>query len=263
MELPDEALELLGGEPKGRYRPVSLDEAIKERPPEFIVEGLIRPSDLVFIYGAPKSGKTFVVCDLLASVAREGGAFAGAYTAPRPLRSLYVAGEGKGMIAVRLFAACKRHRTDEISRISVLKDPPNLFDERSVYRFVEDISAWQEQNGRFDIIVFDTLARCMIGGDENTQKDAAVVIGSFDVIREELAVKGKGPALLVVHHATKHDNNMRGSSVFAGAADLILGIRRIGRERIIETVGGKDVPDSWSRKFQLAQLRTTCVVEWV
>ena len=51
------------------------------------------------------------------------------------------------------------------------------------------------------LIIFDTLARCMVGGDENSPLDMGRAVAAADRVRVET-----GAAVLLVHHPTKANN---------------------------------------------------------
>jgi hypothetical protein len=69
------------------------------------------------------------------------------------------------------------------------------------------------------LVIIDTLARTMIGGDENTQRDMGLFVASCDRIR--LATDG---TVLVVHHTGRNGSHERGSTVLRGAADQVISI---------------------------------------
>jgi len=71
------------------------------------------------------------------------------------------------------------------------------------------------------LVVFDTLAKCFAGGEENSAKEVGLwVDGAFPLQKEY------GATVLVLHHLTKHTNEVRGSSSLKGAADAILRLRK-------------------------------------
>jgi hypothetical protein len=87
------------------------------------------------------------------------------------------------------------------------------------------------------LIVVDTLARVLSGGDENTSRDVGTVI---DAVAELQLLTGA--AVLIVHHNSKA-GSMRGSSALEGAADVILRTKRDGDVVTIETTKMKDAEE--------------------
>ncbi len=69
-----------------------------------------------------------------------------------------------------------------------------------------------------DMVVIDTIARTMVGGDENGPKDMNRLVAGLDHIREK-----SGALALGVHHAGKDETKgMRGHSSLLGAVDGVL-----------------------------------------
>src|SRR6202035_2917006 len=56
--------------------------------------------------------------------------------------------------------------------------------------------------GEYSFVILDTLARCMVGADENSAKDAGIVV---DAMTQLLAsTPGGRGVILGVHHAGKY-----------------------------------------------------------
>ena len=71
------------------------------------------------------------------------------------------------------------------------------------------------------LVVVDTLARVLAGGDENTGQDMGAVIDRLDRIRRET-----GAAILLVHHEGKDSSKgARGHSSLLAAVDCALEIK--------------------------------------
>src|SRR3712207_1817312 len=64
---------------------------------------------------------------------------------------------------------------------------------------------------RPDLIVVDTLARCMRGGDENNARDMGQAVEGLEFLKRTL-----GAAVLVIHHTTKGRDTERGSRAVRG-----------------------------------------------
>lgn len=77
---------------------------------------------------------------------------------------------------------------------------------------------------KVELIVFDTLARCFGGSDENDARDMGAFIEGCDIIKRET-----GATVLVVHHSGKDEaKGARGSSAFRAALDAEFNIKREG-----------------------------------
>ena len=80
--------------------------------------------------------------------------------------------------------------------------------------FIEQIEAKSINPG---IIVIDTLARSMVGMNENDSMDAGLVIAAMDAVRDHFEC-----TVILIHHSGKDDSRgARGSSAFFGGFDVI------------------------------------------
>jgi hypothetical protein len=97
------------------------------------------------------------------------------------------------------------------------------------------------------LIVVDTLARCMVGGDENSAKDVGLFINALD----ELA-KPYNAARLVIHHTGKSGDDERGSTALRGASDTMLKLAPDGASIRLSCDKQKDSPefDPWTVHLQ-------------
>jgi predicted transcriptional regulator len=67
------------------------------------------------------------------------------------------------------------------------------------------------------MVVIDTLARSLVGGEENSAKDVGLFISGADRIRTEFDA-----AVLIIHHTGKNGDTERGSSALRAAADVMM-----------------------------------------
>ncbi len=201
--------------PNVRDRMLSLADIDLLPPPAPLVGDLIDLDSIVLAYGRRGSGKSFVAVDLIASITT-GTRWHGRSIAHRP--AVYVVAEGVAGIGQRFAAWFGAHPTQARpgpDRLLVLPEPVNLLSPSSVGLFAQ---ACAEQGA--GLIILDTLARCMVGGDENSAKDAGLAIEQLDVIR-----RATGACVVAVHHSGKSaDAGARGSSAFEAAADTVLEI---------------------------------------
>lgn len=197
----------------------SLDELINLPEPEWLVDHAIPRNGLVVLYGPPKSAKTFLALDIALSMSSDQGQMHGFKV--QPGRVLYVLAEGgPAMMGNRARAWMKAKGVDDAD-IQVFPFGINLSGRKSVDELLK--LAGRE----WDLVVVDTLARCM-DGDENSAKDMALAIKGSDYIREKT-----GAAVLLVHHSGKDQTKgMRGSTALLGAVDATIKMRTQG------TMGG-------------------------
>jgi len=128
---------------------------------------------------------------------------------------LYVVAEGAFGFKGRVYALKVGWHTETGNdRFHILPVPVNLMDrtERSnLYALVR----W----GGYDFVILHTMARCMVGADENSAKDCGVVIEAWRTCwRARPAGRG---VVLAVHHAGKDGKTMRGSSAFESGVDTV------------------------------------------
>jgi hypothetical protein len=178
-------------------------------PPPPIVPGWLSRGDLAVIYGSPKAAKSLTTQDL-ANSRGTGRSWLGLSTEPGT--TLYMAAEGVGGLGKRN-RAWEDYNGVEIEGVHYLPGSVNLLDELMVC----DVADLGVELG-VDMVVVDTVARTMVGGDENGPKDMNRLVAGLDHIREKT-----GALALGVHHAGKDETKgMRGHSALLGAVDGVL-----------------------------------------
>jgi len=167
------------------------------------------------LFGPPESGKTFLAIDVALSLAT------GAQWHGRDVHAglvVYVAAEGAGGFGLRLRAWIEANQKEHDLRMRAIEEPVQFMQDGDVEGFIE---ALQELQDRPVLIVIDTLARCLDGGDENTARDMGKVITGCDRIR-----RATGASVVLVHHSGKNGETERGSSALRGAVDTALAVSR-------------------------------------
>jgi len=102
-----------------------------------------------------------------------------------------------------------------------------------------------------DLIIIDTLARSMVGGDESATKDMSKVFDLIDTFRCEL----KEPTFILVHHGTKDGLTYRGSSVIAANIDGAIEVSKEGLTlKLSCPLGMKDAAEFDTFKVRLEQM---------
>ncbi|WP_460359563.1 AAA family ATPase, partial [Mycobacterium sp. ZZG] len=180
--------------------------------PEPLIDGVLDQGTLALLYGRWGSGKSFIALDWAASVAT-GRPWQNRACEKR--RVLYVAAEGAFGLKGRVDAW--ERGWDELvtdGELDILPRPINL-------TRLAELSALTAliQERRYGLVVLDTLARCMVGADENSAKDCGQVVDALTGIRES-TLDGRG-VVLGVHHTGKDGRTLRGSSAFEAGADTV------------------------------------------
>lgn len=193
-------------------------------PSRWLIQGILRMGELAALYGAPGSGKSFMAIDMALRIAL-GDSWAGRACARG--RVLYIAGEGLYTIQGRTRAWAQQFQEVESCEqdlngwFEVVGDAVS-FIETEFELLIEAIGDQQ-----YVLIIVDTLARCMAGGDENDAGDMGLFVRAGDRLR-----KLTGAAVLIVHHAGKTDERIeRGSSALRGACDAMY-VSSLEREKV-------------------------------
>lgn len=240
----------------------TLGELLAQPDKGWYLRNFLGPLELVMIAGQPGSGKTFLVLDLCMSLAL-GRDWANnfPFEAQEPLRVAYFAGEGTGRLGKRVQALLDGHSVsleDVGDRFQVFGGVPNLADTEdpnSVLRIVEE---YRTRGIPFpQVIVIDTLARATPGNDENSSRDAGLVIQALDYLKTEL-----GCSVIVVHHTGKDGSSERGSSALRGAVDALFKVvsNEKGSELSAEKV--KDAEEFANLPFSLLPIGESCCLSW-
>jgi hypothetical protein len=187
-------------------------DLLKLPDPQPLIDNVLDQGTTALLYGKWGTAKTFIALDWAASVAT-GRHWQNRASVQR--RVLYVVGEGafgfKGRIAAWEIGWQTEIHDDWLH---ILPVPVNLMRPIDVANLAALID-W----GGYGFIILDTLARCMVGADENSAKDCGVVV---DVLTRLLArTPGGRGVVLGVHHAGKDGKTLRGSSAFEGGADTV------------------------------------------
>jgi AAA domain len=194
------------------------DADIEQLPdPEWLIDGLIPLGGLAVLAGPPGIGKSFLAIDWAYSVAM-GMPWQGHPT--RGGHVVYVAAEGKAGLKLRQRAWKQQMGVDDCPNMRYLAQAVQLLDGESVEALVDEIYMLPATPV---LIVFDTLARCFVGGEENSATFMGQLIAGADRLRGEM-----GATVLLIHHTGKQKsgNQMklaaRGSSALDGAAELMM-----------------------------------------
>lgn len=193
------------------------------------VEGMIPRNSLVVAFGQPGDGKSFFSLAMCMSHATGDPLFGHEIKRELPI---YVAAEGSAGLGIRLAAWKMFHNKPGKAGVSFLTEPVQFMQFADVDRF---LTAAEQLPEPPSLIVVDTLARCLIGGDENSSKDVGLFIAGADRVRKKL-----GSTVLIVHHTTKDGATKRGSSALRGAADAMIQFERDGEIIVVKCAKMKD-----------------------
>jgi predicted transcriptional regulator len=202
-------------------RMLSAEDVLKLPAPEWLIGDVLVADSLAVLFGKPGSFKSFLALDLACCVAG-GLPWQGRNTLQGP--ALYMAAEGRSGFSVRLEAWMDSARVHELPDFHLFPDAFPLLDQaRLVPAMIEVVRVMRPR-----MVVIDTLARSMNGGDENSTRDMSVLVDSADKLRQ-----ASGACVLLVHHTTKTGGDYRGNSSLEGAADSMLHVTVEEATRVI------------------------------
>jgi hypothetical protein len=208
-----------------------------------LIEGLVGRRTLAVIYGDSNCGKTFLAVDMCMALGRripwmgrptDGGLV------------VYLAAESPHSVQMRL-RAYQRHHRMRVPGVIVVRSPINLFDgDADVSAVIALIAQLEREHGeKVSLIVGDTLARLVVGANENSGEDMGKVIRNVDTVRA-----ATGAAFLLVHHCGKDAaRGMRGWSGLRAAADteIEVTVDEATGLRIAEITKQRDMPGKGDR----------------
>lgn len=226
---------------------LSVDELTHIPAPSWLIQDLFEAQSLVMLAGPPNCYKSFMSLDwqlCLASGRRWNG------RRVTPSRVAYILGEGKSSLLKRCQAwMTHNHPSVEEQKLiqenfKVTFEVPQMAAKPSVDNMLASLEAEQFTP---NVVVIDTLARSFVGMDENSQKDAGMWIDQAERLRD------LGYTVIIIHHTAKNTEfgmKIRGSSVFLGAMDTAMTMKREGGQVTLEVIKQKDHDEGKPMTFQ-------------
>ena len=184
------------------------------------IEDLLRESEFSVIYGESNCGKTFFMLDLAMHVAlgmkwrdkrvEQGGV-------------IYAALEGGYGTQNRICAFKQHHGIEGDIPLAVIRSSIDFLDAQGdIQRLAASIKEAKDKIGDIKLVVVDTLARAISGGDENSGQDMGQMIVHADYLRELT-----GAHISFVHHSGKDKAlGARGHSSLRAAVDTEIEVSR-------------------------------------
>jgi hypothetical protein len=210
--------------------------------PEPLIDNVLDQGTTALLYGKWATAKSFIALDWALSVAT-GRQWQARDTERR--RVLYIAAEGAYGFKGRIAAWEVGWQTPVgDAGFGLLPCPVNLTNHLDV----DSLAALIDWGG-YSFVVLDTLARCMVGADENSAKDCGRVVDSMSRLLQ-ITPDGRG-VILGVHHAGKDGKTLRGSSAFEGAADTVYFTSRDGGVITLDREKRKDGPEFDRHRLKL------------
>jgi hypothetical protein len=219
--------------------------------PKYLVEGIVIENSLMFIYGPPGCGKSFISLGMCLAIAAGLPEWWG-----RKINKhgpvVLLSSEGVADLKFRIMAWEKETgiSVDDIP-FYLIRQTINFMAEADVDKLLRTVLDITNQLGEPPVMIMvDTVSRVLPGADENLQKDMTLFISACDRVREVFGSTVAG------YHHTSRNGNLRGSTVFDGAGDALLSITREEGAEIGEMLAKKikSAPDGWKQNFRLKKV---------
>jgi hypothetical protein len=244
-----------------RFKLETTEEFIVRRKASWIIKNVVPNANLGVVYGASGSGKSFFAFEMAAAIAR-GIEWRGNKTTKSKV--CWVAAEGQEDMRKRVAGYCLHHKIDpkELTNLYFVANAPNMMELTDARALVKQIRL----QGEFDLVVMDTLAQVMPGGNENSGEDMGKVLGHCKEI-----TRLTGAMVELIHHSGKDESRgARGWSGLRAACDFEFEVIRAEEDRVATITKMKGGADGGEFGFRLQTIlvgqdedgddETTCVV---
>jgi len=243
---PEQPREYVPEEPKSfAQRILSIAEIGNMKPAEPVIDKLLYENTLAQLSAEPGSFKTFFVLAMMCAIASEKSEWLG-YKVNRQRRVLYIAAEGANGMHTRVLAWCQSENVsaDDLS-LDFYPEAVQVDD----WTQMQELQAVIDERG-YEVIVFDTRARCTVGMEENSATEQGKAIQAVEKLRYET-----GCTALVIHHSARAGASAtaagRGSNAWDGAVWTDLRSKRKGMNLVITCAKHKDVESGCTHEFSL------------
>ncbi len=210
---------------------------------QFAIDGVLPARGLAVFFGASQAGKSALLLALMRAMVT-GSAWFGRETLQRNV--WYIALEGQSGLRQRVKAMEKHFQQQLPDAARFIFDEINLMKEDDV----EALQARIVEHGGVQVIVIDTLACAMAGGDENSSKDMGKVLSAAKALQQ-----ATGGLVILVHHTGKDaSRGMRGHSSLFAALDVAIEVKRHENHRTWHLAKARDAEDGVAGAFLLKKV---------
>lgn len=231
-----------------------------------LIEGWLLPGQLSVVYGESNCGKTFFMTDVCFHYAM-GREWRDRRTSKGVV--VYVPMEGVTGLKKRVVAFRNHYGVNPDGFVMVPCHVDFMDPAGNINEFVGLLNKIKQEVGDIGLIVIDTLARAMSGGDENSGKDMGMLVKHADLIRANTSAH-----VCFVHHSGKDKlKGARGHSSLRAAVDTEIEVSREDDAdfSLVRNVKQRDIERADDIAFKLKTIVlgqneynediTSCVVE--
>jgi len=199
-------------QPEHTSRLLTIEELEQLPAPRWLVHDHLVAESISVLFGPSGGGKTFVALDLALTVAT-GQPWLGTESVEGGY-VVYATGEGLSGLARRIQAWRQAHGNPSLECFRVLPVAVQFMQPEDLAQLRADLRTLPEAP---KLIVVDTLARSMIGAEENSAKDMGLFLDGVEQITKEWHAH-----VLLVHHTGKSGETERGTSALRGYVQTML-----------------------------------------
>jgi hypothetical protein len=223
---------------------VLLDKLDDDTSKEWLVKDWLGIGDASVIYGKPGDGKSVLTEDMALHIA-EGRPWFGRKVKQGAV--VYVALERKKLVERRAIAYRLKNGTAGapfavVGGVHDLRDPATA---DHIVRIIGSVETDTKQ--KVVLIVIDTLARALCGGDENSSTDMGAIVNATSILQDRTSAH-----IQWVHHVPLSDGDrMRGHSSLLGAVDVTISVSRNSAVRTARIIKANDSEEGEQVAFTL------------
>ena len=236
---------------------MNMDDIENLPDPEWLIHGVLPAESFAVLYGPPGSTKSFWALDAACCIAT-GQALHGAIA--KPGKVIIAVGEGLRGMKYRIEAWRISHPDADIEllrrNLIIIPRSVRILDPLESVRLLRTCEYVGGDDG-LKMFVLDTWARALVGGDENSARDAGMAIEVCEAIRRQT-----GATTLIVHHSNADGQRERGSTALRGAADAQMSMSRDETSGVItmKSIKIKDGSPFQDQHFVLAEYGKSAVL---
>lgn len=223
-----------------RFAPYTTSEFGLFPEAEFAIEGVLPAQGIACVFGASGAGKSALIASMIYSLSA-GQPWFGREVEPCVVWSVVLegpSGQRNRMLAIEKHFGQRLPKTAKF----VFNDL-RLTQPEDVAELADRI----RKNGGADVIIIDTLACAMAGGDENSSRDMGLTISGAKALQSAI-----GGLVILVHHTGKDaSRGLRGHSSLNAALDACVEVKRHDDYRSWKLVKSRDSEDGVQGAFLL------------